>query len=376
MDSGHTPNYVDPPTRAGLLFAFLVPFAVLMTLTIGARFYIRGIIRRVLGWDDWIMLLAWGFTLCTTVLVLYMTKFGYGRHTRDVDPKLIPEIMKLNTAFERTVYPSMSLNKISVCLTYLRVFSHVNSNKWFCWMAILYSTCYCICIVSIQAANAALCPESTAWGQGENKTFCINRGDLVIAAAALNSFSDFVVFLWPARYLWDIQLPKERRLGLIGLFCIGCLICIAGIVRIWYFTVWFDADDKFWDGVWIFILPVSETNLGIVCGCLPACRPILVKLFHPLLRWKEARARRGQVEIVDGGSKSREEREREARGWWTSLEGDTTLKEDEVAITMRTLDENGRVDEEAGAFPIQRELSTTSTVDAEEIVPADRVGTA
>lgn len=73
--------------------------------------------------------------------------------------------------------------------------------------------------------NAALCPESTtpdkAWGQGEHLTFCIHRGRLIIAAAALNSFTDVIVFLWPARFLWDVQLPKEQRLGLIGLFCVG-----------------------------------------------------------------------------------------------------------------------------------------------------------
>lgn len=59
MDAGPAPNYVDPPTRAGLLFGFMVPLAVLMTATVAIRFYIRGYVRRVLGWDDWIMLLAW-----------------------------------------------------------------------------------------------------------------------------------------------------------------------------------------------------------------------------------------------------------------------------------------------------------------------------
>lgn len=59
MEAGPAPNYVDPPTRAGLLFGFMVPLAVLMTIIVAIRFYIRGYTRRVLGWDDWIMLLAW-----------------------------------------------------------------------------------------------------------------------------------------------------------------------------------------------------------------------------------------------------------------------------------------------------------------------------
>lgn len=148
------------------------------------------------------------------------------------------------------------------------------------------------------------------------------------------------------------------------------------MIRIWYFFVWFKADDKFWEGVWIFILPAIETNMGIVCGCLPACRPILIRILYPFLRWKEARAAaRGQVELVEEGSKDREERERQERGWWTTLEGETTLKEDEVAITMRTINEREHRagDEEAGSVDTRRPISTTSTVNAEEIVPVDEV---
>ncbi|EKG22240.1 hypothetical protein MPH_00419 [Macrophomina phaseolina MS6] len=305
-----------------------------------------------------------------------MTKLGYGRHTRDIRPDYVPQIMKVNSIYERVWYPGVSLNKISVCIAYLRIFSHARANKWFCWALIVYSIGYCISIVTVQTANAALCPEATtpekAWGQGKNMTFCIRRGRLVIAAAALNSFTDFVVFLWPARFLWDVQLPKEQRLGLIGLFCLGCL---AGVVRIWYFFVWFKAEDKFWDGVWIFILPAIETNLAVVCGCLPACRPIIIRAFQPLIRWRENRAAaRGPVQIIEEQSKEQEVRERQEREWWSTLERDTTLKEDEFAITMRTIHENDdrHGDEETGAMSTWPQISTTSTLNSEEIFQTNR----
>lgn len=31
-----------------------------------------------------------------------------------------------------------------------------------------------------------------------------------------------VVFIWPARFIWGLSLPKRKRLVLIGVFCIGC----------------------------------------------------------------------------------------------------------------------------------------------------------
>ncbi|EKG17599.1 hypothetical protein MPH_05169, partial [Macrophomina phaseolina MS6] len=36
-----------------------VSLAVITTALLAARFYSRGVLRRMLGWDDWIMVLAW-----------------------------------------------------------------------------------------------------------------------------------------------------------------------------------------------------------------------------------------------------------------------------------------------------------------------------
>lgn len=53
------PNYVDPPSKAGLLTGVETPFAILMTAAVIARFYCRGALRQVLTWDDWLILPAW-----------------------------------------------------------------------------------------------------------------------------------------------------------------------------------------------------------------------------------------------------------------------------------------------------------------------------
>jgi len=61
------------------------------------------------------------------------------------------------------------------------------------------------------------------WDPTITQKTCIDFRAAFLAAAALNSFSDFLVFLWPARALWNIQLPVKQRVGLILVFAVGCM---------------------------------------------------------------------------------------------------------------------------------------------------------
>jgi hypothetical protein len=52
---------------------------------------------------------------------------------------------------------------------------------------------------------------------------CMDREALTIATQAVNSISDFLIFLWPARTLWNVRLPTAQRFGLIFVFSIGVM---------------------------------------------------------------------------------------------------------------------------------------------------------
>jgi hypothetical protein len=63
------------------------------------------------------------------------------------------------------------------------------------------------------------------------KQSCINMQETLVAIAGLNCISDILVYLWPAKSLWSLQLPLQRRLGLIFIFAVGLVVCVAGICR-------------------------------------------------------------------------------------------------------------------------------------------------
>jgi hypothetical protein len=52
------PNFINPETREWVVIGVEAPLTFIAALFVAARFYTRTIIKRVLGWDDWLMLAA------------------------------------------------------------------------------------------------------------------------------------------------------------------------------------------------------------------------------------------------------------------------------------------------------------------------------
>ncbi|QDS69634.1 hypothetical protein FKW77_009012 [Venturia effusa] len=147
IQSWPVPNFVDPETRVNLLLGIEAPLTILTIMFVSARFYSRTCLRKVLGWDDWIMALAAVFAVAITL----------------------------------------------------------------------------------------------------------------------------------SRTLWAVRLPMQQKIGLVFVFSVGVIVCITGVVRLWYLTYYFKHYDLFYNGAICFILAGLETNLAMICGSLPGCKPLLAR---------------------------------------------------------------------------------------------------
>jgi hypothetical protein len=62
------------------------------------------------------------------------------------------------------------------------------------------------------------------------------------------------------------------------MFSLGVIICIAGICRIFYTFVFINSYDALYEGATLYTIVAIETSIGIICGCLPACKPLMSKM--------------------------------------------------------------------------------------------------
>ena len=52
---------------------------------------------------------------------------------------------------------------------------------------------------------------------------CINLEAFYIALAIINSITDTLVYLYPANYLWKMQMAKSKKVSLIICFSLGIM---------------------------------------------------------------------------------------------------------------------------------------------------------
>ncbi|KAL4919294.1 hypothetical protein BDW62DRAFT_209779 [Aspergillus aurantiobrunneus] len=278
-----TPNYGNPrePLDA-VIYGVNIPLMVLMTVFVAGRFVSRTfLVRNALGIDDWTMLIAYLLAMGMSAAQLVEPKYGIGRHLYDVRPEWYPSLGKLTIAVQALFAPCSALTKISICLTYLRLFPS-KTNKWFNYISLAILTVFGISTTVTMLLQCI--PLSDIWAvltPMEEKR-CIDSEKFFIAVAAINSITDFMVYLWPIHYLWKVKLSLAKRVGLIICFGVGVLICIAGIVRITWQVKFANSWDQTYNGAIIFIIVAVECNLGVVCGCLPGVRPLMSKIFPGL----------------------------------------------------------------------------------------------
>ncbi|KAL5336498.1 hypothetical protein BJX70DRAFT_389932 [Aspergillus crustosus] len=297
------PDYDNPhePLDA-VIYGVNIPLMVLMTVFVAGRFLSRTyLVRNALGIDDWTMLIAYILAMAMSACQLIEPRYGIGRHLYDVRPEWLAPLGKLTVAIQALFAPCSAMTKISICLTYLRLFPS-RTNRWFNYVSLTILAAFGISTTVTMLLQCI--PMSDLWAvyKPVNEKQCVDAEKFFIAAAAINSITDFMVYLWPIHYLWKVKLSLAKRVGLIVCFGVGVLICIAGVIRITWQVRFARSWDQTYNGAIIFIIVAVECNLGVVCGCLPGVRPLMSKIFPGLTSstYNSGRGKISHAQVTSG----------------------------------------------------------------------------
>lgn len=85
-----------------------------------------------------------------------------------------------------------------------------------------------------------------------------------------------MIYALPIHTLFCLSLPWNQRIGLVVLFSVGGVIVVAGSFRAyWVHYTLYKTYDATWHGYQIWVWTAVETNVGVICGCIPALKPLL-----------------------------------------------------------------------------------------------------
>ena len=94
---------------------------------------------------------------------------------------------------------------------------------------------------------------------------CIDEGNYMLSFSIITIFLDFILLLLPVPIVVTLQLSTKQRLAVCGLFFLGFIICIAGIIQAYYVDkALIHSYDETWDGWPLWVASAIEVDLGIV----------------------------------------------------------------------------------------------------------------
>ena len=250
------------------------------------------------GWDDYTMIAAWMLAFGASFSIIFGTTKGLGRHQDDIPDHWLELMQQSAYAFSVLYNPALMATKTSILIFYL---SLSKTQKIFRWATISTLVIVNAGGLALTILNIVQCqPVSAAWMSPVPATaHCTNIVTIYLSSAPLNIITDLAILFLPMPILTSMRLPKKQKIILVITFGFGIFVAIVDVVRIAYLqdaqratllaaqadrsesgTNQRNTSDFSWYASLSFMWSTVEINLGIMCGCVPAMKP-LVRRFLP-----------------------------------------------------------------------------------------------
>ncbi|KAE8355451.1 hypothetical protein BDV28DRAFT_163073 [Aspergillus coremiiformis] len=271
---GITPDKGPPPVAG----TTLVPF-ILGTFFFTVRMMIKGF-NLGGGWgaDDFTIIVAFAMGMAMFVLNIYMIQYGFGKNIWDIPLNDITRFYQCFQGFAVMYKMQISLAKISVCLFLLRIFQTrlfrtiaytligINASIGLTWALVDGLRCTPVHLTW------------DGWTKEEPGT-CINFVNAILANCVVNIIVDTIMVVMPVYEVSKLQLPPLKKFSVGLMFVMGSVLTVIAIIRL----------VVFWNHRWgssetVSLYPmihwsVIESQVAIICACLPSFRALLNHFF-------------------------------------------------------------------------------------------------
>lgn len=241
----------------------------------------RRLVVRILGWDDWLMMVGMGLTIGYLFEILYGLRFGVGLRVENINPKYLNSILQIVLAMEVTYVVIVVIIKLSILFFYLRLVSvegfFRTSVKVTIYILVL-SLVQSVIVTLTQCIPFRKIYDSTGTVPGS----CINTTAYYYFLAVFNVIMDIWILVLPIRTIMRIKRPRKEKFVLYAVFGAGIFSCVSGMIRLYTVGKFTRSKDPFFDAVPINIWSFVEINAGIFCASVPAMKPLFASGRHSI----------------------------------------------------------------------------------------------
>ncbi|KAJ5763941.1 hypothetical protein N7533_002622 [Penicillium manginii] len=267
-------------SRSSTVQGVMWVMAIVPLVFVCMRLYVRVFLKRVFGWDDFIIIIAVCCLIAYAAVCHVASTLGLGRHLAIVSekPEHLIEVALLCDIGEALAIMACTLGKTSFAVTLLRIVVH----RWM--IILLWFVIVTMNLVNILAAlfifvqckdprhlwNTAI--PSECWPSNVFTNFSLFVG-------AYSGAQDFVLALLPWTIVWNLQMRKKEKLGVAFAMSLGIFAGAASIVKTTYLVALSAKSDFTWELAPLLWWAAIEDGLAITAASIPALKPILIRVF-------------------------------------------------------------------------------------------------
>ncbi|KAK4183492.1 hypothetical protein QBC35DRAFT_97819 [Podospora australis] len=256
----------------------------LALITAILRGYVRIVLLKAFGGDDWLMMAAMATFAAYCAFSISGVAYGTGQHVYDVPADYYSKAKMWWWCCYLSYSATMFLSKLSIAWFLLRVTIN-RVHRWIIHSAVIITgvSCAAFFFVSMFQCN----PVDFFWTQHRSSPptgTCIDPQVVVGLAYMFSVFciiSDFTFALLPAWIVSHLNMKRKTKFALIALMGLGCFGSAAVAVRFPYMRH-IASDDFLYDTADIAIWSTVEQALAITAGCLATLQPLVKKVAFKL----------------------------------------------------------------------------------------------
>ncbi|KAH7350317.1 hypothetical protein BKA66DRAFT_291273 [Pyrenochaeta sp. MPI-SDFR-AT-0127] len=258
-------------TDAWKVIVIITACSLLSTVIVGLRFYVRLVITRKFGNEEWALAAALATYFISVSLILVCVKYGLGQHFYTLSTRERSQFLKFMWIASTAYGAIIMLIKATFLLQYRRVFP-LPSFQRVCDIFLAFIAAWAL--AGTIGAFLHCRPLIRNWDPAE-PTGCAERIDFWLSMGILHVISDVLIFLLPLPLLRTLPLPKLQKGVLMAVFSLGFFTCAISIIRLTTLHASTSSDDPTWINVNTVVWSVAEVTCAIFCACIPTLRPLL-----------------------------------------------------------------------------------------------------
>ncbi|TGJ84189.1 hypothetical protein E0Z10_g4573 [Xylaria hypoxylon] len=254
-------EHASDSVQGGLIGTYAAGLG-LAYIFVGFRVWARRAEKTAFGHDDWLIIAALAPLSAYAIAGWAAVSIGEGRHI----------IFVTNTAVFVQTYVTaivaysicVVLTKLSILCFYCRLFFPIKTLYYIAWGFGIFIVAYNLALIFVTAFECI--PLSSLW-TGAPAT-CFDTLPPFTTLGIVNVVTDVGILALPIRHVLLLHLSLTRRIQVLGIFLLGAVVCVFGIIRVVTLAQAPPGDPSYnqaLSGLWSF----WEIAVGIVAACLP-----------------------------------------------------------------------------------------------------------